>query len=197
MFEIEKENNLINEATVEINGLFGINDLIESYVNAETAQARENLNKFFELIKLYYTDNSYKNRPSVATDGKSIKPCCYIRIVMTDKTIEVLDRQAKKITLGENSAMAEKKVAYIVLENENFANLQQKFAEASMNIEDIHRDDGSLEYLIYPDMLMDEIDDIKTKITSAYELNVAEKRRARDARCNRMRQEIEEETTEE
>lgn len=192
------ENNLIEETTSTIkNELFGINDLIVSYVNAETAQAAANLSQFFELVKLYYTDNSFKNRPAVATDGRSIKPCCYIRIIMSDKTIEVLDRQAKKITLGENSAMADKKIAYTVLENENFANLQEKFTAAAMNIEDIRRDDGSLEYLIYPDMLMDEIDDVKAKITAAYELKVAEKQRALDARCNRMRQEIEEEATEE
>ena len=192
MFDMEKINETAEMVNKEVtNGLFGINDLIESYVNAETAQAAENLDKFFDLIKLFYMDNSYKNRPAVATDGKSVKPCCYIRILMTEKKIDVLDRQGRVIYLGENSSTAEKKIAYTVLETENFANLQEKFAAAEMNIEETRRDDGTVEYFIYPNMLLDEIDDIKAKITEAYELKVAEKQRALDARISIMRKEIE------
>lgn len=196
MFNVENEN-LIEETTkvTEINGLFGINELIESYVNAESAQAAENLNKFFDLIKLCYTDNSFKNRPAVSTDGKSIKPCCYIWLEMKGQSFEVLDRQGKKIVLGENSAMAEKKITFTVLENEKFTTLQEKFKASLMNIEDIQRDNGDVEILIYPDKLIEEVEDIKAKLTATYDIKVAEKAKAiaaRNQRNDQIKQQMEE-----
>lgn len=196
MFNVENANNLIEATQVtEVNGLSGINDLMKEYINVESAQKVENLNKFFELINLCYTDNSYKNRPTVSTDGKSVKPCCYIWIEMKSQVFEVLDRQGKKIVLGENSAMAEKKITFTVLENEKFATLQEKFKAASMNIVDIQRDNGDVEILIYPDELIQEAGEIEDKLTAAYGIKVAEKARAiaaRNQRNDQIKQQMEE-----